>query len=287
MIISNEFTIPRPVDEAWHILTDIEGIAPCMPGAQLKEVEGDTYRGLVKVKIGPITAKFSGQADFVERDDTNYRAVVEARGKEATGKGMASATVTAQLTEQGPDTTRVNVEADLTISGKIAQFGRSAVTDVSTKLIGQFTERLEDKLQEEGTAEPEPAGGSAEEGAEGSAEAEGAAEAASVAEPEPDTASATDTGAAESAAKAPDPAAAPDAKVAPATAGGTGADTAAAPVAQETQETQATTRRVIDSPEPEAVDILRTTGGATMAKLLIPVVVVIAIVVIVAVALFG
>ncbi|HEX5495042.1 MAG TPA: SRPBCC domain-containing protein [Mycobacteriales bacterium] len=156
MDLVNEFVVPRPIDRAWQVLTDVELIAPCLPGAQLTEVEGDVYRGVVKVKVGPILARFAGQAHFTERDEVNHRAVLDARGKEATGKGLASATVTAQLHDQG-DSTRVEVTTQLTISGKIAQFGRGALADISTKLLDQFAERLEEMvLAQETVAPPDP-----------------------------------------------------------------------------------------------------------------------------------
>ena len=70
MELTNEFTVPVPVERAWEVLTDVELIAPCLPGAQLQEVEGDEYRGVVKVKVGPITAQYKGSATFTARDDT-------------------------------------------------------------------------------------------------------------------------------------------------------------------------------------------------------------------------
>src|SRR6476661_5516717 len=97
----NEFTVNRPIDEAWAVLTDVERIAPCLPGAQLQEVEGDVYRGIVKVKVGPILAQFKGQATFIEKDDLNHKAVLKAEGRDTGGKGNASALITAQLVPEG------------------------------------------------------------------------------------------------------------------------------------------------------------------------------------------
>src|ERR1041385_7323643 len=93
----NEFTVHRPIAETWNVLTEVEQIAPCMPGATLEEVEGDTYRGVVKVKLGAISTQFKGQANFVERDDSTHRAVLKAEGRDTTGKDNASALITAQL----------------------------------------------------------------------------------------------------------------------------------------------------------------------------------------------
>ncbi|MGH9004453.1 MAG: SRPBCC family protein, partial [Acidimicrobiia bacterium] len=143
MELSNEFTVEVPVKEAWVLLTDVERIAPCMPGAQLTEVEGDEYRGVVKVKVGPITSQYKGKATFVERDEEAFRAVLKAEGRETKGQGNASATITATLTPQGERTTRVSVVTDLTITGRAAQFGRGVLADVSGKLLGQFVSCLE------------------------------------------------------------------------------------------------------------------------------------------------
>jgi uncharacterized protein len=139
MELTNEFTVDVPVDEAWTILTDVNRIAPCMPGAQLQEVEGDEYRGVVKVKVGPVTAEYRGKATFVEQDPVAHRAVLRAEGREARGQGNASATITATLEPLG-DSTKVSVSTDLTITGRVAQFGRGVLADVSNKLLGQFVQ---------------------------------------------------------------------------------------------------------------------------------------------------
>ena len=142
MELSNEFTVSATIDETFAVLTDIEKIAPCLPGAQLTEVEGDEYRGTVKIKVGPITASFKGTASLVERDESAHRAVLKAQGRDTGGKGNANATITAVLEPAG-DGTHVKIDTDLNITGRVAQFGRGALADVSQKLIGQFAERLE------------------------------------------------------------------------------------------------------------------------------------------------
>jgi carbon monoxide dehydrogenase subunit G len=149
MDLNHNFTVEKPIDEAWKILTNVELIAPCLPGAQLEEVEGDTYRGMVKVKVGPISAAFKGQASFVERDDANYRAVLKGEGRDTGGKGNASANITASMTSLSPTSTQVDVATDLTITGKVAQFGRGAMADISDKLLGQFVENLNALIAEQ------------------------------------------------------------------------------------------------------------------------------------------
>jgi len=142
MELNHQFTVDVPIDEAWAILTNVELIAPCLPGAQLEEVEGDTYRGNVKVKVGPISAQFKGQASFLSRDDTAHKAVLKGEGRDIGGKGNASALITAQLTSLTANSTKVEVNTDLAITGKVAQFGRGAMADISNKLLAQFSENL-------------------------------------------------------------------------------------------------------------------------------------------------
>jgi carbon monoxide dehydrogenase subunit G len=140
--LSDEFTVSLPVDRAFAVLTDVERIAPCLPGAELQEIDGDEYRGVVKVKVGPITAQYKGVAHFLERDPTTRRVVLRAEGRDTRGQGNASATVTATMEPVG-EGTRVSVVTDLTITGKVAQFGRGVLAEVSSKLLGQFVECLE------------------------------------------------------------------------------------------------------------------------------------------------
>ena len=156
MDLVHEFTVPVPVDDAWRILTDVERIAPCLPGAQLQEIEGDTYRGIVKVKVGPIQAQFKGQASFVEQDHVAHRVVLKGEGRDTTGKGNAAALITAELTSLTASSTSVKVITDLSITGKVAQFGRGAMADISDKLLAQFVENLNTLIGEQ-QASPAPA----------------------------------------------------------------------------------------------------------------------------------
>jgi carbon monoxide dehydrogenase subunit G len=150
--IEDEFRVDVPVDQAWKVLLDVERIAPCMPGAQLQEIEGDEYRGIVKVKVGPITAQYKGAARIVETDESNHTLVLKAEGRDTRGQGNASATVTATLTPDGSGTV-VHIDTDLNITGKVAQFGRGVMADVSSKLLGQFASNLErDVLSGNGAA---------------------------------------------------------------------------------------------------------------------------------------
>jgi uncharacterized protein len=143
--LNNEFRVAVPATKTWEFLTDVERVTPCLPGATLLSVDGDEFTGAVKVKVGPITVSYKGEAAFQEKDAAAQRMVLRANGKETRGNGNAVAVVTAQLKDEG-DATIVAITTDLTISGKAAQFGRGVLADVSTNLIGQFAKRLESDL---------------------------------------------------------------------------------------------------------------------------------------------
>jgi hypothetical protein len=142
----NEFTVNRPIEEAWPVICDVERIAPCMPGAQLEEIEGDVYRGVVKIKLGAVSTQFKGQAQFVERDDSKHLAKLRAEGRDTGGRGNAAADITAEAESLSPTSTKCTVTTDLHITGKVAQFGRGIMGDVSKKLMEQFAANLNTML---------------------------------------------------------------------------------------------------------------------------------------------
>lgn len=258
MELVNEFTVNAGIDTTWATLTDVERIAPCMPGAQLTEIEGDTYRGTVSVKVGPITAKFKGEANFVEQDAAAHKAVLKAAGRDTGGKGNASALITAQLSEVNKETTHVKVTTDLTITGKVAQFGRGALADVSTKLIDQFVQQLETTVLNEPDAAP---------AADAAAEAPAPKKAAAAKK-----APAKKAAANPATAPAPSPSSASDAPGAEAAGEDDGVDTAAVVEAAEKIAAEAAPSkpavRKIDGPEAQPIDLIDTAGGAMLKRLL-------------------
>ncbi|MEM1331909.1 MAG: SRPBCC family protein [Actinomycetota bacterium] len=158
--LNNEFTVNRSIDEAWPVLTDVEKIAPCLPGAELQEIVeddelGDVYRGVVKVKLGAISTQFKGDAHFVEKNDETRTAVITGKGRDTGGRGNASADITAVATSLSPTSTKVEITTDLQITGKVAQFGRGILGDVSAKLIDQFATNLNEMLDAEDDASAE------------------------------------------------------------------------------------------------------------------------------------
>lgn len=232
MKLEHDFEVDAELEDAWPLLLDLERLAPCMPGAQLQEVDGDEYRGIVKVKVGPITAQYRGVARVVEADETARRVVLRAEGRDTRGQGNAAADIVATLESDGSKT-RVHVDTDLNVTGKVAQFGRGVMADVSAKLMDQFVSCLRTTVLSGGPAPDAPPTGS----------------------PGPS-------------ASAPSPAPTPPATPAPATPASS-APAASPPLAPGSQ--AATGPRRIDAPEAEAVDLVRTAGGA-VAKRVVPLV---------------
>ena len=166
MEITDSFRVSTPIEATWKVMLDIEGIAPCLPGAQLQEIDGDEYRGVVKVKVGPITAQYKGSARLAEIDEANRRIVIDASGRDTRGQGNAKATIVVTMTPEGAGT-KVDVATDLSITGKVAQFGRGVLVDVSSKLMGQFVENVErDVLNTAGGGDTSHAGGPLEQALE-------------------------------------------------------------------------------------------------------------------------
>jgi carbon monoxide dehydrogenase subunit G len=147
--LDHRFTVPVGVEDAWAHFQDIGSVAECFPGAQVTSVEGDTFAGSVKVKLGPIALVYNGSGTFTEKDDAAHRFVVDAKGKDKRGNGTAGATITMDMSGSG-ESTDVTVHTDLAITGKPAQFGRGVMQDVSDKLLGQFVACLEQRLGESG-----------------------------------------------------------------------------------------------------------------------------------------
>jgi uncharacterized protein len=227
MKLDNEFTVGVPIDQAWAVLTDLELIAPCMPGAQLTGVNDGIYTGKVKIKVGPVTAEYAGTAQFTEKDEAAHRAVIDARGRDSRGNGNANAVISANLQPDAGGGTQVSVSTDLTIAGRIAQFGSGMIKEVSAKLLGQFVDCLEGKL----------AGGLA--ASAGGEDQEASADAAGSASAKPSPAESTQS--LQDHEQTPAPAAA----------------SATAPPAP----------AVAAAPEPAALDLMSVAGGAIYKRL--------------------
>lgn len=148
MEFDNTFEVPLPPEQAWPVLMNIRGIAPCMPGAQLTEVIDDkTYAGNINVRLGPVALTFAGQVVFEEIDDANHRARVSAKGNDAKGRGSAQAAATFRL-EPSATGSKVLVHTDLTLAGAVAQYGRGVgmIQATASAIMNQFANNLKKQL---------------------------------------------------------------------------------------------------------------------------------------------
>ena len=163
MELDHSFTVPVPPDRAWHVLLDVERIAPCMPGATVEEFDGKVVTGRIKVKVGPVSLTYRGTAKFTERDPDARVVVVDASGKETRGAGTASAAVRASLEPAG-DGTQVLIHTTMNVTGRPAQFGRGVIAEVGGKLVEKFAQNLAQMISDGGQVAPDSAGSSAADG---------------------------------------------------------------------------------------------------------------------------
>lgn len=185
MDLTHEFTVPASKAETWAALNDLESVAGCFPGAAVDSVEGDTFTGSCKVKLGPIALVYKGSGSFIEKDEAAGVMKIEAKGKDKRGNGTAGADVVATITEASATETHVQVVTDLSITGKPAQFGRGVIQDISDKLLGQFVECLKTKVGNEADGDAGASGGAGVEPEAGGTGAVGAEAAAVPASPDP------------------------------------------------------------------------------------------------------
>jgi carbon monoxide dehydrogenase subunit G len=161
MLIETGFTLARPLDESWALLTDLERVAPAMPGVTVESSDADGLHAVMRVKVGPVTASYRTVVSIVSLDEAARTAVLRASGKETRGPGTVDATVTAQMAPEGDAATAVALSTDLAVTGKMAQFGGGVMTEVAEKLLRQFADQLEEQLAAPAPTPPTEADGSA------------------------------------------------------------------------------------------------------------------------------
>ncbi|KFU78764.1 Carbon monoxide dehydrogenase subunit G [Amycolatopsis lurida] len=160
MILENQLSVPAGPDAVFALINDVERVAGCLPGATLDGRQDDAYLGRVKVKVGPITAAYSGTVRFTDVAPADRSLRLVARGADAHGNGDAEADVTLTVRE-APGGATIELRTDLSIRGKLAQFGKGAIGAVSTRLLDQFARNLADQLEGRPApvAKPAPADG--------------------------------------------------------------------------------------------------------------------------------
>src|SRR3984957_13614352 len=147
MQIENSFAVKAEPDRVYEFLLDVNNVVSCVPGAELSEVvDPNTFKGKVRIKVGPVTVSYNGTATITSRDAGSRTATLEAEGRETTGSGTAQATTVMAVAADG-DASKVTLTTDFTVVGRVAQFGRGIMEDVSRHLVGQAAECIQSKLE--------------------------------------------------------------------------------------------------------------------------------------------
>jgi carbon monoxide dehydrogenase subunit G len=160
MQLENSFSVGAPPDRVFAYLLDVNKVVGCVPGAELSEVvDPTTFKGKVKVKVGPITVAYSGTAQIVNRDDSQRTATLQAEGRETTGPGSARASAQMSVEPEGSGS-MVKIVTDYSVAGRVAQFGRGVMEDVSRRIVNDMAACIKANLE---AAEPSgvPAAGAA------------------------------------------------------------------------------------------------------------------------------
>jgi carbon monoxide dehydrogenase subunit G len=154
MKLSNQFVVNAPLAQVWALFDQLERVVPCMPGAAYLGQDGEEHRVGMKVKIGAVVSNFQGTVRFLEKDAGAHVAVMRGAAKDSGGKGSASSVIETRLAEVSPGQTRVDVVTDLTMTGRLAQFGGSIVADIAQRLVQQFTANLHEAILAQTPAAP-------------------------------------------------------------------------------------------------------------------------------------
>jgi carbon monoxide dehydrogenase subunit G len=149
MKLEQSFEVAAPLERVWQALIDVEHVAPCLPGAAVTgRNEDGSYNGSFTVKIGPTTASYTGKLEMEEVDESGHRATMNAQGTDKRGQGGATAKILSKLEPVDDGRTRVSVDTDYRITGRLARFGRGGmIEDISERLLREFAERLQASLE--------------------------------------------------------------------------------------------------------------------------------------------
>ncbi len=154
MRLEQAFEVRAPLERVWETLIDVERVAPCLPGAEVTHCEGDTYEGTFSLRLGPTTAAYRGQLKMEELDEASHSVTMRATGQDKRGQGSVKATIVSTMRDEG-GLTKVEVETDFTITGRLARFGRGGmIQDVSNRLMKEFADCLQQRIEAPPAAEP-------------------------------------------------------------------------------------------------------------------------------------
>jgi carbon monoxide dehydrogenase subunit G len=145
--IDKTFQVEASIEQAWALLSDPKKVVSCVPGAKITEtIDERNYKGAVLMKVGPVVTDFKGDIEIATLDEDNHELVLKGNGKDAKGKGSATMTMTGRLRTAEGGATEVLNTMEVTVVGRLAQFGTRLMEDVSNRMFDQFVTCFQQKL---------------------------------------------------------------------------------------------------------------------------------------------
>jgi uncharacterized protein len=148
--IEKTFQVEEPLENVWKFISDPRKVANCLPGAQITEAVDDrTFKGVIKVQVGPSVTDYKGQVHIERLDDHNHEIEIVGRGQDVRGKGSASMKMTGKVQTLPDGSTEVASVAEVNVVGLLAQLGARMIQEVSNKMFAEFTSNLRIRLEQE------------------------------------------------------------------------------------------------------------------------------------------
>jgi carbon monoxide dehydrogenase subunit G len=162
--IEERFEVKAPIERVWNYLIDPQRVVHCLPGAELLELLDDgTFLGAIKVKVGPLSMSYKGQGKFTEINEEAHQVRMTGDAREVGGSGSTKVSMLSTVSPLESGGCEVLVNADIDLVGKIVQFGRGMIEEVSRQMFRQFSTCVRQQLEvadepppETKSAEPEP-----------------------------------------------------------------------------------------------------------------------------------
>jgi carbon monoxide dehydrogenase subunit G len=147
--IEKTFQVQEPVETVWSFLSDPRKVALCVPGAQITEqVNENTYKGTIRVKVGPSVTNYNGEVQILRLDPQNYEIEILGKGLDVRGRGSASMKMTGKLLALADGGTEVKSVSEVTVVGILAQMGSRVITEVSNVMFGEFMKNFQGRLKQ-------------------------------------------------------------------------------------------------------------------------------------------
>ena len=148
--IEKTFQVQEPLESVWKFLSDPKKVANCVPGAQITEAVDDrTYKGVIKVQVGPSVTDYKGQVHIERLDDENHEIEIVGKGQDVRGKGSASMKMNGKVRSLPDGSTEVASVSEVNVVGLLAQLGARMINEVSNKMFEEFTKNFKARLQQE------------------------------------------------------------------------------------------------------------------------------------------